>query len=77
MFVFCDWPFPHVYFVKNVTYIIFPLIFGSVFSDCVVFYGDIVFILSTAIMFQIILWFLSLPGMCAYSGLQDIGNRHV
>jgi len=28
---------------KNVAY--FPLILGSVFSDCVVFYGDIIFIL--------------------------------
>ena len=40
------------------------LILGSVFSDCVIFYGDIIFIFSTAIMLQIILWFLSLPGMC-------------
>jgi len=28
------------------------------------------------IMLQIILWFLSLPGTCVYSGLQDVGNRH-
>jgi len=39
----------HMYFPKNVAY--FPiLILGSVFSDCVVFYGDIIFILSTAVM---------------------------
>jgi len=31
------------------------LILGSVFSDCVLFYGDIIFISSTAIMLQIIL----------------------
>ena len=31
------------------------LILGSVFFDCVVFYGHIIFILSTAIMLQIIL----------------------
>jgi len=52
------------------------LILRSVFSDCVVFYGDIIFILSTAVMLQIILLFLSLRGTCAYSGLQDVGNRH-
>jgi len=40
MFVFYNWPFPHVYFAKNVAY--FPLILGSVFSDYVVFYGDII-----------------------------------
>jgi len=28
----------HVYFAKSVAY--FPFILGSVFSDCVVFYGD-------------------------------------
>ena len=38
MFLFYDWPFPHVYFAKNVAY--FPLILGSVFSDSLVFYGD-------------------------------------
>ena len=37
-------PFPHVYFAKNVANIIFPLILGSAFSDCVVFYGDKSFI---------------------------------
>ena len=37
MFVFYVWPFPHVYFAKNVAYF---LIIGSVFSDCVIFYGD-------------------------------------
>jgi len=48
MFVFYDWPFSHV-LSNNVAY--FPiLILGSVFSDCVVFYGDIIFILSTAVM---------------------------
>jgi len=40
MFVFYNWPFPHVYFAKNVAY--FRLILGSVFSDCVVFYVDII-----------------------------------
>jgi len=40
MFVFHDWPFPHVYFAKNVANIISLLILGSVFSDCVVFNGD-------------------------------------
>ena len=50
MFVFYDWPFPHVYFAKNVANIIFDLILGSVFSDC----GDIIFILLTAIVIQII-----------------------
>jgi len=68
----------HVYFAKNVAYFSSLIILGSVFSDCVVYmyYGDIIFILWTAIMFQITLWFLSLPGTCAYSGLQDVGNRH-
>ena len=41
MFVFYHWLFPHVYFAKNVAY--FPLILDSVYSDCVVFYGDLVF----------------------------------
>ena len=40
MFVFYDWPFLHVYFAKNVANIFSLLILGSVFSDCVVFYGD-------------------------------------
>ena len=31
------------------------LLLGSVSSDCIVFYGDIIFNLSTAIMVQIIL----------------------
>jgi len=39
MLVFYDWPFPHVYFAKNVAYLPF-LILGSVFSDGVVFYKD-------------------------------------
>ena len=52
------------------------LILVSVFSDCVIFYGDIILILSTAIMLQIILRFLYLPGTSAYSGLQNFGNRH-
>ena len=42
MFVFYDWSFSLLTCVlwvwKNVAY--FPLILGSVFSDCVVFYGD-------------------------------------
>ena len=38
MFVFYDWLFAHVYFAKTAAY--FLLILGSVFSDCVVFYGD-------------------------------------
>jgi len=57
------------YFAKNIANIIFPLNSWLSFSECVVFYGDITFILSTAILVQIILWFLSLPGMCSYSGL--------
>jgi len=36
IFVFYDWPFPHMYFAKTVAL----LILGSVFSDCVIFYGD-------------------------------------
>jgi len=40
MFVFYDWPFPHTCtLTKNVP--ISLLILGSVFSDCVVFYGDL------------------------------------
>jgi len=38
MFVFYDWPFPHMYFAKNVAFS--SLILGSVFSDCVVFVVD-------------------------------------
>jgi len=64
----------HVYFAKNAAY--FPFNSWLSFSDCVVFHGDIIFILSTAVMFQIILRFLSFPGTCAYSGLPDVGNRH-
>ena len=40
MFVFYDWLFPQ-YFAKNVANVIFLLILGSVFSDCVVFSGDL------------------------------------
>ena len=41
MVVFYGWPISsRVYFAMNVACIIFPLILGSVFSDCVVFYGD-------------------------------------
>ena len=39
MFVFYNWPFPHMYFAKNVANIIGKIL-GSVFSNCVVFYGD-------------------------------------
>jgi len=39
MFVFYDWPFPHMYFAKNVANIVGKIL-GSVFSNCVVFYGD-------------------------------------
>jgi len=35
------------------------VILGSFFSDSVVFYGDIIFMLSTAIMHQIVLTFLA------------------
>jgi len=38
MFVVYDWPFPHVYFAKNVANIFSLVIVGSVFSD--VFCGD-------------------------------------
>jgi len=40
MFVFYDWPSPHVYFAKNIANIVSLLILGLDFSDCVVFYGD-------------------------------------
>ena len=46
MFVFYDWPFPHVYLAKKMQPISL-LILGSVFSDCVIFYGDTIFILLT------------------------------
>ena len=39
MFVFYDWPFPHMFTAQRMQPI-FLLILGSVFSDCVVFYGD-------------------------------------
>jgi len=42
MFVFYDWPFAHVYYAQNVAY--FPLILGSVFSECVVFYWELLVI---------------------------------
>jgi len=32
MFVFYDWPFPHLYFAENVANIIFPLIFWLSFQ---------------------------------------------
>jgi len=43
MFVFYNWPFPHVQFAKNAAYIIglSLLILGSFFSDCMAFYGDL------------------------------------
>jgi len=40
MFVFYDWPFPHVYFAKSVANIISLLNLASVFRDYVVFYGE-------------------------------------
>ena len=40
MFVFYDWPFPHMCTFQRMQPISL-LILGSVFSDCVVFYGDI------------------------------------
>ena len=39
-----------VYFAKNVAYIIFPFNSWLSLSDCVVFYGDIIFILSTGLL---------------------------
>jgi len=54
MSIFYNWPFPQVYFAKNVASIIFLLILGLVFSDCVIFYGDIIVILSTAITVEIV-----------------------
>ena len=54
MFVFYDWPFPHKCSLQIMEHISL-LILGLVFSDCVVFYPDIILILSTAIMLQIIL----------------------
>jgi len=38
MFVFYDWPFPHMCALQRMQPISL-LILGSVFSDCVVFYG--------------------------------------
>jgi len=41
MFVFYDWPFPHTCTLQRMQSILYSLlILGSVFSDCVVFYGD-------------------------------------
>jgi len=40
MFLFCDWPFPYMCILQRMQHISI-LILGSVFSDCVVFYGDI------------------------------------
>jgi len=39
MLVFFDWPLPHVCTLQIIQPILI-LILGSVFSDCVVFYGD-------------------------------------
>jgi len=39
MFVFYDWPFPHMCTLQRMQPIS-RLILDSVFSDCVVFYGD-------------------------------------
>jgi len=43
MFVFYDWPFPNMCTLQRMQHI-FLLILGSVFSDCVDFYGDIIFV---------------------------------
>jgi len=45
MFVFYDWPFPHMcrLLCKECSLFAF-LILGSVFSDCVVFYGDTIYV---------------------------------
>jgi len=41
MFVFYDWPFPHICTLRRMQPTVYSLlILGSVFSDCVVFYGD-------------------------------------
>ena len=40
MFVFYNWPFPQVYFAKKVGILFSLSILGSVFSDCIIFYGD-------------------------------------
>ena len=40
MFVFYDWPFPHMCTLQRIQPISLSIP-GSVFSDCVVFYGDI------------------------------------
>jgi len=39
MFVFYDWPFPHMYFAESVASIIFPLILGSVSATASSFMG--------------------------------------
>jgi len=50
MFVFYDWPFPDVYFAKHVANIFSLLILGSVFSDYVVSYGDILLNLAVSVI---------------------------
>jgi len=65
MFVFCDWPFPHMCTLQRMPPIslLFPhmctlqrmppislLILGSVFSDYVVFYGDFLLSLTVKVM---------------------------
>ena len=40
VFIFYDWPFLQTYLAKNVANSFSLLIVGSVFSDCVVFYWD-------------------------------------
>jgi len=49
MFVFCDWPFPHMCTLQRMPPISL-LILGSVFSDYVVFYGDFLLSLTVKVM---------------------------
>jgi len=55
-----DWPFLHVCNLQE-NLLFFTLIYGSVFSNYVVFYWDISFVRLSAIRVQIL---LTLPGMC-------------
>ena len=76
MFLFYDWPFPHVYFAENVGLAYFH--FNSWLSFqrlCRLIWGyHFHFVDSNHASNSSVI--LSLPGTCASSGLQDVGNRH-
>ena len=40
MFVFYDWPFAHMCTLQRMQPVSLLILLDSVFSDCVVFYGD-------------------------------------